>query len=120
MATDDKCCTIVPYFKVHTGKMQEFRSLCEQFVAKTKTEQGCLYYGWSFSGDEAFCREGYIDAESTLAHVQNVGALLGEITKISDMTRLEVHGPAAELEKLRGPFADLKPHYFTLEYGFRR
>jgi hypothetical protein len=31
-----------------------------------------------------------------------------------------VHGPEAELAKLREPFAKLKPQYFVLEYGFRR
>ena len=120
MATNDKCCTIVPYFKIHPGRGTEFRAFCEQFVDKTKTEPGCLYYGFSFNGDEAHCREGYRDAESAVAHVQNVGALLGEILKISDLTRLELHGPAEELEKLRKPFADLKAQYFTLEYGFRK
>ena len=119
MATDDRCCTIVPYFKIHSGKIPQFKALCEQFVEKTKTEQGCLYYGFSFDGDQAFCREGYRDAEAAIAHVENVGSLLTEALKIADLVRLELHGPEAELEKLRGPFADLKPQYFRLEYGFR-
>lgn len=55
------------------------------------------------------------------AHLKNVGTLLGEALKISKITRLEVHGPAAELEKLKGPLADLKPQYFVLADGaFRR
>ena len=48
MATQDKCCTIVPYFKVSDGKLQAFRALCEEFVAKTQNEPKCLYYGFSF------------------------------------------------------------------------
>lgn len=47
------------------------------------------------------------------------GALLQEALKISEITRLEVHGPAVELEKLRAPLAELRPQFFTLEYGFR-
>ena len=120
MATDDKCCTIVPYFKIHAGKMPEVKALCEQFIDKSKTEQGCLYYGFCFDGDQMHCREGYRDAEGALAHLQNVGPMLQELLKISDLTRLEVHGPEAELAKLRAPLADFKPQYFTLEYGFRR
>src|SRR2546425_7891631 len=115
MPTDDKCCTIVPYFKIHAGKIQEFKALCAQFVEKTKDEPGCLYYGFSFDGDQAHCREGYSDADGLLGHAQNIGHLLQEILKISDITRLEVHGPEAEIAKLRGPFADLKPQYFALE-----
>jgi len=120
MATDDRCCSIVPYFKIHSGKIQEFKTVCEQFVEKTKSEQGCLYYGYSFDGDQAHCREGYRDAEATIAHVQNVGSLLPELFKFADVIRFEVHGPEAELAKLREPLAELNPQYFKLECGFRR
>jgi hypothetical protein len=120
MATQDKCCTIVPYFKVADGKLDAFKALCSQFVAKTETEAKALYYGFSFAGDQVHCREGYADAEGLLTHLQNVGALLQEALKISEITRLEIHGPEAELAKLRGPMAHLSPQFFTLEYGFRR
>jgi len=52
--------------------------------------------------------------------LENVGGLLEEALKIADITRLEIHGPAQELEKLREPLADLDPQFFTLELGFRR
>lgn len=120
MATEDKCCTLVPYFKVHSGHLEDFKNLCERFVEKTRAESKCLYYGFSFDGDQAHCREGYADAEGLLAHVENVGALLGEALKIADITRFEIHGPAEELAKLREPLGDLDAQYFTLEYGFRR
>ncbi len=120
MATQDTCCSIVPYFKVQSGQLEAFKALAEQFVEKTSTEAKALYYGFSFDGDLAHCREGYADADGLLAHLGNVGALLQEAFKIAEITRLEVHGPAAELAKLREPLADLKPQFFTLEYGFRR
>lgn len=120
MATQDKCCTIVPYFKIMNGKMDAFRELCEQFVEKTSDESKCLYYGFSFDGDQAHCREGYEDAEGLLAHLESVGPLLTEALKIADLTRLEIHGPKEELAKLHEPLADLKPQFFTLKYGFRR
>lgn len=120
MATQDKCCTLVPYFKVQSGKLEDFKGLCEQFVEKTNTESKCLYYGFSFAGDEVHCREGYEDADGVLAHLENVGALLQEALKISDLTRLEIHGPDEELAKLREPLAEMNPQFFTLEYGFRR
>lgn len=120
MATDDTCCTIVPYFKVHDGKMDEFKAGCDAFVERTKNEPGALYYGFSFEGDTAHCREGYTDAHALLAHLDNVGELLQEALKIADISRLEVHGPESELEKLREPLAGLNPQFFVLEYGFRR
>ena len=119
MATQGTCCSIAPYFKIHEGQVDAFKRLCEQFVAKAQTEAKCLYYGFSFDGDQAHCREGYEDAEGLLTHLDNVGALLEESLKIADLTRLEIHGPEAELAKLRGPLADLEVQFFTLEYGFR-
>lgn len=116
----DKCCTIVPYFQVSGGKLEAFKELCEQFVAKASGEAKCLYYGFSFDGDQAHCREGYEDADGLLTHLQNVGTLLEEAFKIAELTRLEIHGPEEELAKLREPLAHLKPQFFVLEYGFRR
>lgn len=120
MATQDTCCTIVPYFNIPAENLDAFKKLCERFVEKTNDEPNCLYYGFSFDGNEAHCREGYKNAEGALAHLDNVGALLGEALKIASITRLEVHGPEEELAKLREPLADLNPQYFVLEYGFRR
>ena len=97
-----------------------FKEMCEQFVEKTDQEPKCLYYGFSFFEDQVHCREGYQDAEGLLAHLENVGPLLQEALKISELTRLEIHGPEEELAKLREPLAELQPQFFTLEYGFRR
>ena len=119
MATNDKCCTIGPYFKIHAGKTTEFKALTERLVAAARNEAGCLYYGYCFDGDQAHCREGYRDAAAAIAHIENVGSLLGELLKVSDVTRFELHGPQTELDKLRTPFANMNPQYFALENGFR-
>ncbi len=37
-----------------------------------------------------------------------------------DLIRFEVHGPAKELEKLKGPLAHLNPKWFTLEANLPR
>lgn len=120
MSNPDTCCTLVPYFKIHDGQIDAFKALCEQFVEQTEQEDKVMFYGFSFDGDAAHCREGYQDADGVLAHLDNVGAILGEALKIADITRLEVHGPAAQVDQLRGPLADLNPQFFILEYGFRR
>ena len=49
MATDDKCCSIVPYFKIQNDKVGEFKALCEKFVEATKKEEKVLYYGFCLS-----------------------------------------------------------------------
>ncbi len=121
MPSPDTCCTLVPYFEVQPGKLAEFKALGPKFVDKTRSENSCMHYAFSFSGDTAHCREGYDDAAGLLAHLDNVGALLGEALKIAKIARLEVHGPAAAIDKLRGPMAALNPQFFVLEPGgFRR
>lgn len=100
--------------------MNAFKALCDQFVEKTSAEPKCLFYGFSFSGNMAHCREGYADAAGILAHLDNVGELLQQALTVADLTRLEVHGPQHEIAQLQEPLADLNPEYFVLEYGFRR
>jgi hypothetical protein len=104
-----------PYFKVHPGKLEAFKAKLPAFIKKTASEEKNLFYDFSINGDEIFCREGYLDAEGVIAHLDNVGGLLWEALKISDLIRLELHGPAQELDKLKGPLAHLKPAWFTLE-----
>ena len=120
MATQDSCVSIHPYFTVPEEKLDEARVYCERFVELTKNESLCLYYGFSISGNEIHCREGYQGGQGLLAHLENVGDLLGEfIEKLAPVTRLEVHGPADELEKVKEALAPFSPQYFVLEYGFR-
>ena len=120
MHKTDACCTLVPYFQINDGQVEAFKALGPQFVERTRTEPGCVHYAFSFNGNTAHCREGYDHAEAVLAHLQNVGELLGEALKLARITRLEVHAPASEVEKLRGPLASLAPQFFVLEPGIRR
>ena len=120
MMTQDQCVALYPYFKIHAGKLEEFKALCKRFVEKTKTEPACLYYAFTFDGDLAHCREGYANAEALLKHLENVGALLDELLKLAEVQRLELHGPAGELERLRASLAPFNPQYFLLDGGFRQ
>src|SRR5438552_24753 len=109
-----------PYFKVHPGKLDAVKAGFPRFVEKTAIEKKNLFYGFSLNGDEIFCREGYKDAEGVLAHLDNVGALLAEMLTMADLTRVEVHGPAAELGKLKKPLAHLNPAWFAIECSLKK
>ena len=117
MIHPSKVVSIHPYFKVKAAKWAEAKAALQEFVAKTSTEKGNLYYDFTISGDVIFCREAYVGAEGMLAHVQNVGATLAEFLKLVDIVRVEVHGSAEELAKLKAPLADLKPQWFEFERG---
>jgi quinol monooxygenase YgiN len=114
MRTISNFVSLHPYFKVHPGKLEDFKAGFPVFVELTKTEEKKLFYEFSVNGDEVFCREAYLDAEGLLHHLDKVGALLAHAMKIADLVRVEIHGPAAELEKLRKPLSHLTPEWFVL------
>jgi len=43
----------------------------------------------------------YTDVGGILTYLNNVGGLLAEILSMADLTGIEVHGPATELEKFK-------------------
>ena len=102
-----------PYFRVHPGKLDAFKASLPAFVRKTASEEKNLFYDFTINGDEVLCREAYTDAAGLLTHLANVDPLLKEVLKIADLIRVEVHGPAAELDKVRGPLAALKSAWFV-------
>lgn len=122
MATSDSCVSISPYFTIKDGAIEQVRAYLTKFVELTQSETGCLYYGFTLNGNGLHCREGYANGEGALAHLENVGELLGKFMSagLVELASLQVHGPERELAKLRGPMADLNPEYWVLEHGFRR
>jgi quinol monooxygenase YgiN len=109
--------SIHPYFKVHPGKLDAFKDALPVFIEKVRSEPDNLFYEFTINGDEVFCREAYAGASAVLTHLGNISAPLAELFKIATLTRLEVHGPAAELEQLRAPMAPMNPAWFILETG---
>lgn len=102
-----------PYFKVHAGRMEAAKALLPRFIKRTAEEAKVIYYEFTLRDDEVFCREAYRDADGLLAHLANVGELLGEMLLLADLIRLEVHGPAEEIEKLKEPLAHLNPAWYV-------
>ncbi len=103
-----------PYFKIPPDKLPLLKAILPEFAAKTRNEAGNLFYEFTINDDEVFCREGYVNAEALLEHLENVGEMLAATLKMAQLVRLEVHGPAAELEKLKEPLATLNPAWFVL------
>lgn len=112
--------SIHPYFKPHEGKFDEFVSHLQTFVDKTASEEAVLFYDFTICDDVIFCREAYVGAAGALTHLENVGAMLEQALEISDLLRLEVHGPAAELDQMREPLKDLPVEWFILKTGLTK
>merc|ERR1712232_174148 len=100
LGSTDAMCTIHPYFTILDKS--KAKPIMEEFVMKTDTEKGCIYYGWDLDGDDLFCREAYLDASAVLAHLENVGPCIDKILAgPAKLKRIEFHGPFSELAKLK-------------------
>ena len=119
MADHSSVVSIHPYFKIHEGKEEEVKALLPAFVAKVEKEDAALYYNFTLNGDQLFCREGYTGAAGALAHVENVSGELDQLFELVEITRIEIHGPAEELEKLKEPFGELNPTWWDYQGGLK-
>ena len=109
--------SIHPYFKIQPGKEDAFEALVADFVERTSTEETCYYYDFSICGNQAFCREAYHDAAAVLRHLDNVGSIIEAAGEISELYRLEFHGPENEIELLREPLAHLNAEFYVRTNG---
>ena len=122
--------TIQPTFTIKDA--EKAKGIMDRFVAATESEAGAIWYGWTVArgtprspsniipcnGDKLYCREAYVDGDAVLAHLDNVGALLGELLDgAATLESLEIHGPVLELEKLKGKVPPVTVFYETVS-GF--
>jgi quinol monooxygenase YgiN len=119
-ASAETTVSIHPYFKVHEGKLEAARAHLPEMAAQTSAEEACLYYDFFVNGEVITCREAYEGAAGFLAHLDNIGEKLGRLLEMSDLVRIEVQGPAGELDKLREPLADLQVEWFAFECGVEK
>jgi quinol monooxygenase YgiN len=102
-------------FKIHEGKLEEFKRLSAQAreIVRTK-DTGTLQYDSYFNDDqsECFVVERYRDSEAAIEHAENVGDLMEAILATVSVVHGELLGePSAELRaKLAGSEV---PHLFT-------
>lgn len=87
-------------FAIHEGKLEEFKALAEQFVARvreldTRTEA----YDWFLSADGRTCevREIYPDSEALLEHIEHVGDLFPPMFEVADFRPAVYGDPSPEL-----------------------
>jgi len=118
----DSHITILPEFVIPAGKIDEFKAGFAKFYAATKNgpgAAGCLYYGFGFAGDSMYCREGYKTAEDCAKHGADVKEMIEEPMKAvgAGNFKLNVVGPAAELEKLKPKLAPRGAIFWELDSG---
>ncbi len=105
------------FLKIHDGKLSEFKELAGQCIDSIKAnEPNTMKFDWFFNADETECviKEEYRDSDAMLVHLGNLGALLGKLLQISDMT-LELYGNPSE--KLRATLAGSNPKIYSFYKG---
>jgi len=124
---EDGTVTLAPYFKLKNP--EKFKALWKADYEKFGHKEDCVHYAFTFTDDgRAHCREAYKNGEGVLQHITDVGGVFHDKDpetgcihpENADLEKLEVHGPAAELEKIKNSeFKDLPFQYFVTEWGFR-
>ncbi len=109
--------SIHPYFQIRPGNREAALAVLQRFCERTRNELDVLYYDFTINGDMVFCREAYLGATGALAHLDNVGDVLQEFLTLVDLQRLELHGPAEELEKIKLALTGMNVEWFTYECG---
>ena len=120
MALQDPTVTLAPYFRLHDR--EKFSSIWRSDYFKFAHKEDCVHYAFTFTDDSrAHCREAYPNAAAVLQHLADVDVPLKAVLdpSIAELERLEVHGPAAELELLREALSPLGAKFFCCEWGFR-
>lgn len=106
---------LVARFAVHEGKLNEFKQVAEKCMEATRKEEGNLQYDYFSNHDESefVVMEKYKDSDAVMAHMGNLGDLLGQLFANADFT-LEVYGNPSET--LANAAAGFKPKVY-LHHG---
>lgn len=115
----DNVVTLAPYFKLKDA--ENFKRIWQEDYKNFAHKEDCVHYAFCFTEDgRAHCREAYPNAEKVLQHLADVDTPLKAVLDgPAELERLEVHGPKAEIDKLREPLAPLGTLFYVAEWGFR-
>merc|ERR1712072_76394 len=112
--------TIQPTFTlVDQAAAEPFMKEC---VELTKTEDGCVFYGWTIKGDKLFCREAYVDGPAVAAHIANVVGAVGKMldSGAAKLDKIEVHGPESEFPACKEACDSLGMTYWATDDTFSK
>lgn len=106
---------------ISAGKIDEFKKLAAEMIKKVEAnEPNIVSYDWFLSDDKSKCYvlERYKDSEAVLAHLGNIGEMMGPLLELAPITRLKLYGnPSDELRQAVEPFG---PKVFEHWHGFTR
>ena len=108
---------ITSRWRIHDGKLDEYKKLAEQCLAITKEkDKDTLQFDWYLSQDQTECvlRETYPDSNALLIHIANLGDLFGTLLQVADLDA-EIYGSPSQ--ELLDATAGLKKKVYSFYQG---
>ncbi len=93
---------VITRARIHPGKGEAFTEIASACLTATRRDPGTQSYEWYLNADRTECLilEVCNDSNALLAHVGNLGDLLGRLMAVSDLA-IEVCGdPSPELRQV--------------------
>ncbi|HET6984407.1 MAG TPA: antibiotic biosynthesis monooxygenase [Myxococcaceae bacterium] len=87
-------------FKVHQGKLEEFRRVAARCIETVRTrDSGTLRYEWFLNADqsEGIVQETYRSSEAYLEHVKNLREALDALRSLASLSAEILGTPSPEL-----------------------
>ncbi len=106
--------TIQASFRVHPGCREIVDRLLVELDRRASDEPLVLFHEASFHSDNLALRIAFPSAVSLLDHLAGTSNGFERLLSETDLIRMEVHGPDAELSQLRGPLGVFQPDWFVL------
>jgi hypothetical protein len=106
---------------IKEGMLEEFKVLANAVIEKVKAnEPNTLSYELYLSKDGSQCHvaETYRDSDAVMAHLGNIGEILGSVLEVAPLTRFKLYGnPSDEVRQALEP---LGTQFFDEFSGFAR
>jgi Antibiotic biosynthesis monooxygenase len=101
------------------GDLATFKELAAQALTLTQAEATTLQYDWFFSDDETKCvvRETYANSDAILAHMGNLGELIGKLAELGGGLEIEAFGTLSEELVAAAAAAGLQPTVYKFFQG---
>jgi len=107
------------------------RSVCDEAVKRSQTEEGCLYHGWTRCGDLLVCREAFGSASGLARHAENIRECMDALTAgPASLEASELHASVGQLKvfdefvadtaRERGYCSRETPRFVAADSGYSR
>jgi len=114
-----KTLDVIAHFKIKPGQLENFKEIAAKMIEIVRNKEkgaGCQQYDWFYNEtlSECIVREIYKDSDAVLAHMGNIGPMLGQLAAISELS-LQVCGTPSEVLKKASEGMNIT--FFTFESG---